>query len=232
MEEENKKEIDETVTREINLDELYDGAVNNTVIIDPITKNEVLLKTKHNGGKVLGIILLLLALLLLYFVTNKMNLNNKKATVKPNVTTTTTTTAPIIKKGTLVCTYSSESSSEKQSATYTVNYENDMVIDSEFSYVVNLLAETSEIYNDLQKQYETFFINNASIAGVTFTKDDKSFDFNLKVKYKEADFSKYTMSDGQMILYAMPTSNDTLTSVQETYTNKGYSCTSKTLSGE
>ena len=232
MEEENKKEIDETVTREINLDELYDGAVNNTVIIDPITKNEVLLKPKSSGGKILGIIFLLLVLLLLYFVTNKLSLNNKKANVKPNVTTTTTTTAPIIKKGTLVCTYSSESSSEKQNATYTVNYENDMVIDSEFSYVVNLLAETSEIYNDLQKQYETFFINNASITGVTFTKEEKSFDFNFKVKYNEADFSKYTMTDGQMILYAIPSSSDTLTSVQETYTKKGYSCTNKISNGE
>ncbi len=29
----------ENVTREINLDDLYDGSVNNTVVIDPITNN-------------------------------------------------------------------------------------------------------------------------------------------------------------------------------------------------
>ena len=36
----------ENVTREINLDELYDGAINNTVVIDPITKDEILVETK------------------------------------------------------------------------------------------------------------------------------------------------------------------------------------------
>lgn len=36
----------ENVTREINLDDLYDGAVNNTVVIDPITNNEILLADK------------------------------------------------------------------------------------------------------------------------------------------------------------------------------------------
>ena len=30
--------IENNVTREINLDELYDGAINNTVIIDPVSK--------------------------------------------------------------------------------------------------------------------------------------------------------------------------------------------------
>ena len=42
--EDEKDNIDEDpgyVTREINLDDLYDGAVNNTVVIDPITNNEI-----------------------------------------------------------------------------------------------------------------------------------------------------------------------------------------------
>lgn len=34
------------ITREINLDELYDGAVNNTVVIDPVTNDEVFLPSK------------------------------------------------------------------------------------------------------------------------------------------------------------------------------------------
>ena len=55
-EDENKKEkiIDnepENVTREINLDELYDGAINSTVVIDPITNDEVLLRQKKGNFK-------------------------------------------------------------------------------------------------------------------------------------------------------------------------------------
>ena len=47
--EDEKDNIDEDpgyVTREINLDDLYDGAVNNTVVIDPITNNEILMRSK------------------------------------------------------------------------------------------------------------------------------------------------------------------------------------------
>ena len=59
----------ENVTREINLDELYDGAINNTVVIDPITKDEILVETKKSNRKIIGILFAVFILLILYFNT-------------------------------------------------------------------------------------------------------------------------------------------------------------------
>ena len=58
----------ENVTREINLDDLYDGAVNNTVVIDPITNNEILLADKKHNYTIVGIIVAVIILLVLYYV--------------------------------------------------------------------------------------------------------------------------------------------------------------------
>ena len=95
-----------------------------------------------------------------------------------------------------------------------------------------MLSESSEIYDDLQKQYENFFINNATIDGISFNKDDKSFNFNHKVVYDNNDFSKITNTEGQIILYAIPSASDSLEEIQNTYTNKGYSCSTNSISGE
>ena len=66
------KDEPEYVTREINLDDLYDGAINNTVVIDPITKDEVLMtKDRRPNYAIIGIIIAILALLILYWVNNK-----------------------------------------------------------------------------------------------------------------------------------------------------------------
>ena len=78
----------ENVTREINLDELYDGAINNTVVIDPITKDEILVETKKSNRKIIGILFAVFILLILYFVNNKLDVNKKNATVEPNTSTT------------------------------------------------------------------------------------------------------------------------------------------------
>lgn len=216
----------ESVTREINLDELYDGAINNTVVIDPITKDEVLLETKKSNGKILGIIFAILVLLLLYFVNNKMNINNDEPNVAP-VSTTTTTIKEEYKTGSLDCTYSSSSSSETQNATFTALYENDKILSSEFNFNVVLLTDTaSENVLELKGEYENFFINNSSVSGgnVSFEKDDKGFNFKFKIDYDKFSFEKISYEDGKTKLYALPSSNDTLESVKLVYTNKGYEC--------
>ena len=48
------------VTREINLDELYDGAINNTVVIDPVTNDEVLMTSKKTNYTFIGVLLSIL----------------------------------------------------------------------------------------------------------------------------------------------------------------------------
>lgn len=233
-EDENKKEkiIDnepENVTREINLDELYDGAINSTVVIDPITNDEVLLRQKKGNFKYVIIILIILIFLMLYYINNKMSIGitaqdkKDKTTSKKVVTTTTIKNM----KGTLSCTYSSKSDTDNQTLTYTANYENNKIIDSNFDYVVVSSGENvSDVIKNLMDQYEEFYINNVSVTGnnVSFEKNDKGFTFTVKSDYSVLKFEDIKLVDGKTVLYVKPDSKDTVDSVKEAYINKGFTC--------
>lgn len=233
-EDENKKEkiIDnepENVTREINLDELYDGAINSTVVIDPITNDEVLLRQKKGNFKYVIIILIILIFLMLYYINNKMSIGitaqdkKDKTTSKKVVTTTTIKNM----KGTLSCTYSSKSDTDNQTLTYTANYENNKIIDSNFDYVVVSSGENvSDVIKNLMDQYEEFYINNVSVTGnnVSFEKNDKGFTFTVKSDYSVLKFEDIKLVDGKTVLYVIPDSKDTVDSVKEAYINKGFTC--------
>lgn len=233
-EDENKKEkiIDnepENVTREINLDELYDGAINSTVVIDPITNDEVLLRQKKGNFKYVIIILIILIFLMLYYINNKMSIGitaqdkKDKTTSKKVVTTTTIKNM----KGTLSCTYSSKSDTDNQTLTYTANYENNKIIDSNFDYVVVSSGENvSDVIKNLMDQYEEFYINNVSVTGnnVNFEKNDKGFTFTVKSDYSVLKFEDIKLVDGKTVLYVKPDSKDTVDSVKEAYINKGFTC--------
>ena len=190
-------EIPEDLTREINLDDLYDGAINNTVVIDPVTNNELLLNEKKPNFALIGLLLAILVLLGLYYINNKTDLGASVKNVAPKTTVTTTTafvnkTEQVKKKnGKLVCKYSSHSDSDTQDATYTLNITEDFISDSNFNYVVTSKSETTTaVVEDLTKQYENFYINNASLSGnsVMFEKTEKSFTFNVDTKYETAEF--------------------------------------------
>lgn len=218
----------DNITREINLDELYDGAVNNTVVIDPVTNDEVLLPSKKPNYTLLGIILAIIVLLVLYYVNNKTDIGGTTKDVEPKTTTTKKVDSYDNKTGTLTCTYNSKSDAETQTVTFVANYENNVLKNSNFNYVVvSNLETTSAVIEDLKNQYENFYINNASVVGsnVTFEKNDNGFTFNSETDYESFDFDKLSVIDGQTILYVKPQKNDTYESLQEAYIAKGFSCT-------
>lgn len=216
------------MTREINLDELYDGAVNNTVVIDPVTNNEVLLPSKKPNYTLLGIILAIIVLLVLYYVNNKTELGGTTKDVEPKTTTSTNpVTQPESKTGVLTCTYNSKSDAESQTVTFVANYENDVLTSSNFNYVaVSNSSGTSAIIEDLKSQYENFYINNASVIGnnITYEKSDTGFTFNVETNYNTAEFNRILVTQGQTVLYVKPTSTDTYESLKSSYEEKGFSC--------
>lgn len=226
--EEEIKDEPEYVTREINLDDLYDGAVNNTVVIDPITNNEVLMSNKKPNYTILGVILAVIILLVLYYVNNKTNLGNTTKDVEPKTTTTTKDSNLNNVDGTLTCTYQSKSDAESQDVTYTANYENSKIQNSNFKYVVVSNTDNqSAIIEDLKSQYETFFINNATTAGnvVSYEKNSKGFTFNVETNYQKSGFDSLVITENQTILFVKPQKTDTIESLQKAYTDKGFNCT-------
>ena len=225
------------ITREINLDELYDGAINNTVVIDPVTNSEILIK--ENKGNLFLIIVLIIGIYALsfYYVYNKTDLLKNMASLEPR-TTVTTTTADVINdittttsgkiSGVLTCSYSSKSDSENGDITFIVNYEDDLITSTNFSYsVISNIDSPSKTVVDLTNQYENYYINNAAIVGnnITFDKNEKGFSFSSEVKYDVVDFNLITQTEGQTILYLKPSSSDTLNSLKTSYENNGFSCT-------
>lgn len=219
------EEQEENVTREINLSELYDGAVNNTIIIDPVTNEEMLLPNKKKNHILVGAILAVLILLILYYVSNKTNFGKTTKVITPK--TTITTTSKTINNGTLTCTYSSKSDSETQDISFNALYENDKIMSSEFNYsVVSLTDTASAVLSDLTAQYENLFISNASSTATRFTfdKNSKGFTFNMKSDYQKEGFDVIVTTDGQTILFIKPNKDDTVLSLKNAYQNKGYTC--------
>ncbi len=231
MSDENEKIIvnePENITREINLDELYDGVINNTVVIDPLTKDEVLLKQKKSNFKIILVIIIIAILLLLYYVNNKME---KNLTIKDNNKTTNNKVISTTKinnlKGSLNCTYSSKSDSDSQNVSFIANYENNKILDSTFDYVVISLSESaSDVVKNLIEQYEEFYINNASVSGnnISFEKNDKGFTFDVKTDYSVSLFNSISIIEGKTVLYAKPIIDDTADNLKSTYENKGFTC--------
>lgn len=227
LEEDDIKDEPDYVTREINLDDLYDGAVNNTVVIDPITNNEILLSNKKPNYTILGVVFAIIVLLLLYYVNNKSDLGRTTKDVEPKKTTITTTAIANDNNGTLTCTYSSKSDAETQNITYVANYEDSKITDTNFNYVVVSNTDNqSAIVEDMKNQYETFFINNASVSGnnVSFEKNATGFTFNVETNYLKPGFDGLILVENQTILFVKPESTDTVEKMQNAYTDKGFSC--------
>lgn len=236
---EDSKEISEpnNITREINLDELYDGAINNTVVIDPITNDEVLLQNKKPNYTLLGVALAIIILLLLYYINNKTNLGKTTKNVVPKTTLSTVlkTEKTADKTGTLTCNYNSKSDAETQTISFIANYMNNTLVSSKFDYVViSNLETTTDIIEDLKEQYETFYINNASVIGnkVTFEKNEKGFTFGVETDYKNVEYDKIIIEEGKTILYVKPSNMDTYESLLNLYEQKGFSCSLSSFDGD
>ena len=218
------------LTREINLDELYDGAINNTVVIDPVTNNEVFLENKKPNYALIGAVFAVLSLLILYYVNNETNLTKTTPEITPNKTTTEpiiSTTQKQKSSGTLNCKYDSKSDSETINVTFVLNYEEELLVDSIFTYTIlsNTDSSTATI-DDLKNQYETLYINNASSLNhkFSFEKDDKGFTFIVNTNYKNTDFSEVIIEEGKNILYVKPNKEDTYESLKEKYEQHGFMC--------
>ena len=216
----------DNITREINLDELYDGAINNTVVIDPVTHDEVLITSKKPNYTLLGVLLSVLVLLVLYYINNKSEIGKESKEVKPKTTVLQTETKKE-KSGVLTCNYLSKSDAENQTVTYNLYYKNEKLLNSEFNYVVvSNLDITSEVVNDLTNKYENFYINNSlnTANDITFEKNEKGFTFNVKTDYTKNNIELNEIGS-ETILYVAPTSSDTYLSLSDSYTNKGFTCT-------
>ena len=228
--EENKQQIPkepDSVTREINLDELYDGALNNTTIIDPLTKDEVLFEDKKHNYTFIGIVLSISVLLLLYFVSNKTDIGGANKEVKPVVTTPVITTEAETINGVLNCTSTSSSDSETRNVIYKAYVKNNLLTNSTFNFSIVTKGEVNSVeFEELKKQYETFYINNSNVTGniTTFDINDNGFTFNVETDYATADFENITILEKETLLYGKPSSNDTYQSLNELYTSKGLTC--------
>lgn len=234
-ENEEKKELEESikqeedVTREINLDDLYDGAVNDTVIIDPVSNSELLLHEKKGKHTALGVILSLIVLLVLYFVSTKTNLIKTDVSVEPKPTTTKAIEEKVIKikKETLNCKYESESDTDKMTITFVANGINNEVNDTEFNYSMVLINDetSSALLTSMQEEYEELYIKNMSLLGstITFEKNEKGFTFISKSNYG-SDLEQFEIAENKTVMFKSPHKEDKMSALTDSYKELGYTC--------
>ena len=227
-EDKNIKKDEKDVTKEINLDELYDGTVNNTVIIDPISNEEVLVTKKKSNKFLIIVSIFILMALVLYFIIHKTPFSKLNTDVKPDAEKTTTINENNDdKNGSLICTYNSNGDSQNETIKYVATFENDVVINSNFNYNVMSNNDTlTDSLKDLISQYETFYITNSKLDGVssTFNKNDNGFTFDFNLNYSKTYFDSLIFEDDKLLLFVKPSKSDTKFSLKDAYEQKGYNC--------
>ena len=227
MDEENKK-IEES-TKEINLSDLYDGSINSTVIMDPVTQNEVLIKEKKRYGIIFIVIIIVVLILGAYFIYFNTDLIKKDPVVKPKVTPTST------KKnindeitGDLNCVYTNDDEQEKLTSNIKFVIINSNVKLSDISInVISKIDTLSANAKNILDTYEKFYINNVSVIGneSQLEKNDKSFSLTMKLDYEMLDFESFILDDENIKLVVKPNHEDSYYSLSDNYVNLGYSCT-------
>lgn len=232
---------DKDETKEINLDELFDGSINNTVVIDPVTNNEVLLKNKKPNILLIILLILAITVLIVYFINNKTKFGFETKDVAPKTTTTTTTIRTTssnagseierLLSGELMCTYTLNSELESQNVTYKLLIEENKLKISEFNYIaVSNTGTLSQVIEGLKGEYENFYINNVSNVDskTTFEKIEKGFSFIVNTNYESEEYDNLVTEDNKTVLFVKPTKEDSIDKIKEKYETKGFKCSINT----
>lgn len=212
------------VTRKIDLNDLYDGAINNTVIIDPVTQDELLYKKKKPNKFIILVVITILTLLVVYYITNKSDLPVNEREVTP----VTTSSKAAINNGFINCTYSSKSDAQSEDVSYMFTYKENKIVVQSFEYSVKYLTDSiSDVAKNLKDEYEALYTNNSNLIGVSnkFNTNSKGFTYTSSINYDKVDFNQIKVEDTKTVLFIKPEENDTVKSINDNYTKKGFSCT-------
>lgn len=215
---------DDDMTREINLDDLYDGAINNTMILDPVTKNEVIIENNKRNYTFISIIICVFILLILYYVTTKSPLSNEEAKVEPSTTKVTVVTSK--NSSNLVCNYNDKNENYSLTSSLEVNFENDKIVYNKLNLNGLLISELpTEDYNNIITAYEELYTLNSDnlFNKLTFIKEDKSFTFTSELNF-EQEYLALVNTDKKYSFYKEYLEEDDIHTIKDAYTNLGYTC--------
>lgn len=240
--EDKNNDIKKEETKEINLDELFDGSINNTVVIDPVTNDEVLLRNKKPNIILIILFVLVATVLIIYFVNNKTKFGVTTKDVAPKTTTTTITTTIAnnneeekLLSGELTCIYTSNLETESQNVTYKLLFEENKLKVSEFNYIVVSNADLSSSTTEkLKEEYENFYINNVSNVDskTTFEKNEKGFSFIVNTNYESEKYFELVTEENKTVLFVKPSKEDSIDGLKEKYELKGFKCSINTAKKE
>ena len=224
-------------TKEINLSELYDGKVNDTLVIDPVTKEETFLEPKRNN---LFIVVLLIMIVSLgcYYVYNKTNLLASITEIKQSTTTTLlrpttttiipTTTNPVVikKSGVLNCLYGNKNDNETINSNVEINYEEDLVTLTKFKLDVTSNKIDLNTTTILENDYENFYIKYSSLFldKINYVKNENNFSLLIDTDYSLIDFNNIAFDENKSYLYLKPVKDETYEDIKLKYETAGYAC--------
>ncbi|HOZ54223.1 MAG TPA: hypothetical protein PKY25_02730 [Bacilli bacterium] len=231
MNDDNKKLEDTGV----NLDELYDGKINQTVIIDPVSKNEVIIKDKKPHFPFFAILAAIIVLLI-YFTYNKVDyigIISKYSNMIFNKRTTTITTTKKKVESTLTCTYTSLYNGINISNNIEIKSEDNVIITNSQDYSYTLTNDTNQLkYNEFITFFDSVYqkLNGITGINVEYNKEAKVFSFELDCFYDVADFTllgtPYTNEVEYKTNLTMSKS-DNINTIRNEYNAMGYICSIK-----
>lgn len=229
---ENNKKLEDT---EVNLDELYDGKINQTVIIDPISNSEVIIKDKKPHFPFFALLGAIIVLLI-FFTYKKVDyiaIFNKYKNQIFNDTTTIITTTKSKVENTLTCTYTSLYNGININNNIEVKAEDNVITTNSQSYSYTLVNDTNQLkYNEFISFFDTVYekLNGTTGVNIEYNKEAKIFTFKLDCFYDISDFTllkdTYTNESEYKTNLTM-VKTDTINSIREKYNAMGYTCSLK-----
>lgn len=229
---ENNKKLEDT---EVNLDELYDGKINQTVIIDPVSNSEVIIKDKKPHFPFFALLGALIVLLIFftYKQVDYISIFNKYKNQLFNKTTTIVTTTKKKTESTLTCTYTSLYSGININNLVEVKAEDNAITTNSQDYSYTLSNDINQLkYNEFVLFFDTVYEKLNGITGVNieYNKEAKIFTFKLDCFYDIADFTilkdLYT-NEAEYKTNLTMVKTDTINSIRDKYNAMGYTCSLK-----
>jgi hypothetical protein len=231
MDDSNKKLEDTGV----NLDELYDGKINQTVIIDPVSNSEVIIKDKKPHFPFFALLAALIVLLV-YFTYNQVDyigIITKYSNMLFDKKTTTATTTKKKVETTLTCTYTALYSGINISNNIEVKAENSAITTNSQDYSYTLTNDTNQLkYNEFVTFFDSTYqkLNGITGINVEYNKETKMFTFKLDCFYDVADFTSLGDTYTNEVEYKTNLTmikSDSMNVIKDEYTALGYTCSLK-----
>ncbi len=228
------KEIEEPA---INVDEIYDGKLNQTIIIDPVSQKEVIVKNTRKPHIPFFSLILAILVLFIFFTYKKIDYielinkyTNEILNKKDKEVTTKKATTIKSEIRTLSCTYQALYNGITINNTISIKETDDVITTNSHTYNYTLSDQTFiNNYNTFLTYFDSIYekLNNTRGLNVDYNKVTNGFSLKVVGFYDILDFGTTSATYENENEYKSSLTmikTDTIDSLKLKYETIGYTC--------